>query len=121
MGSPYLHHLDLREVPRGDLVFSLQLNVDFRQPADELPFLVFLPKDTGHLLLQVADDVGMHLQGYTAREGMPCRYPLTTMLRGRGRVRHPGTEAEKADLNDIFELGAGQIYKVDEPLTSLGE
>lgn len=61
---PYLHCLDLREVPRGNLVFSLQLNVDLWQPVDKLSFLVFLPKNTRHLLFQVADDVGVYLKGY---------------------------------------------------------
>lgn len=62
-GAQYLHCLDLREVPRRNLVFSLQLNVDFWQPVDKLSFLVFLSKNTGHLLFQVADDVGVYLKG----------------------------------------------------------
>lgn len=64
MGSQYLHGLDLGEVPGGNLVLPLQLDVDFWQPADELSLLVFLSKYAGHLLLQVADDVGMYLKGY---------------------------------------------------------
>lgn len=63
MCAQYLHCLDLREVPRRNLVFSLQLNVDFWQPVDKLSFLVFLSKNTRHLLFQVADDVGMYLKG----------------------------------------------------------
>lgn len=64
MGPLYLHCLDLGEVPCRNLVFSLQLNVDFWQPADKLSLLVFFSKYTWHLLLQVADDVGMYLKGY---------------------------------------------------------
>lgn len=62
--AQYLHCLDLREVPCRNLVFSLQLNVDFWQPADKLSLLVVLSKYTRHLLLQVADDVGVYLQRY---------------------------------------------------------
>lgn len=59
----YLHCLDLREVPCRNLVFSLQLKVDFREPVDKFSLLVFLSKHIWHLLLQVADDVGMYLKG----------------------------------------------------------
>lgn len=62
MGFQYLHCLDLREVACRNLVFSLQLNVDFWQSADKLSLFVFLPKYTRHLFLQVADDVGMYLK-----------------------------------------------------------
>lgn len=63
MRAQYLHSLDLREVSGRNLVFSLQLDVDFWQSADKLSLLVFLSKYTRHLLLQVADDVGMYLKG----------------------------------------------------------
>ena len=64
IGSQYLHCLDLWEVPGRNLVFSLQLKVDFWQSADKLSLLVFLSEYTWHFLLQVADDVGMYLKGY---------------------------------------------------------
>lgn len=62
-GSQYLHGLDLREVPRRNLVFSLQLNIDFWKPVDKFSLLIFFSKHIGHFLLQVADDVGMYLRG----------------------------------------------------------
>lgn len=63
-GSQYLHGFDLREVPRRNLVLSLQLNVDFWKPEDKFPLLTFFSKYVWHFLLQIADDVGMYLGGY---------------------------------------------------------
>ena len=64
--AQYLHCLDFWEVPGRNLVFSLQLKVDFWQSADKLSLLVFLSEYTRHLPLQVADNVGMYLKGYTS-------------------------------------------------------
>lgn len=73
MGFQYLHCLDFWEVPGRNLVFSLQLKVDFWQSADKLSLLVFLSEYTRHLLLQVADNVGMYLKGYTVSKDMLFR------------------------------------------------
>lgn len=62
--SQYLHGLDLREVPCRNLVFSLQLNIDFWKPEDKFSLLIFFSKHIWHFLLQIADDVGMDLRGY---------------------------------------------------------
>lgn len=64
MSSQYLHCLDFWEVPGRNLVFSLQLKIDFWQSADKLSLLVFLSEYAWHLLLQMADNVGMDLKGY---------------------------------------------------------
>lgn len=43
------------------MMLQLNLGEDDGQLEDQLLLLVFLPKHGGHLLLQVADDVGVNL------------------------------------------------------------
>lgn len=57
----YLHLGDVGEVSGADVVLSLQDGVDLRQPHDQLLLLLLPSKQRRHLLLQVADDVGVHL------------------------------------------------------------
>lgn len=57
----YLHPLQVGEVPRGDLVFSLNPAIDLSQVVHQFFLFGVLPKHRGHLLLQGADDVGMDL------------------------------------------------------------
>ena len=61
-GQGYLHLGDVGEVSRADVVLSLQDGVDLWQAHDKLLLLLLPPKQRGHLLLQVADDVGVYLQ-----------------------------------------------------------
>lgn len=73
-GSPsHLHLLEFRKVSRGDLMFPLYLQVRLSQVGDQFLLLVLLPKHTGHLLLQRADDVGMDLD-----KGSKVTQPLET-------------------------------------------
>ena len=57
----HLHLGDVGEVPGGDLVLLLDAMVDLRQVGDKLLLLPVLPEHRRHLLLQRADDVGLHL------------------------------------------------------------
>jgi hypothetical protein len=54
-------------------MFPLYLQVRLSQVGDQLLLLVLLPKHTGHLLLQRADDVGMDLD-----KGSKVTQPLET-------------------------------------------
>lgn len=57
----YLHPLQVGEVPRGDLVFSLNPAIDLSQVVHQFFLFGVFPKHRGHLLLQGADDIGMDL------------------------------------------------------------
>lgn len=61
MLSMYLHFRQLREIPRGYLMFFFNLCIDFTQVSDELLFLILFPKHVWHFFLQSTDDVGMDL------------------------------------------------------------
>lgn len=43
------------------MVLPLEHEVDLRQASDQLLLLLLLPEERRHLLLQVTDDVSMHL------------------------------------------------------------
>ena len=49
------------EVSRRNVVLQLDLGENHWQLVDQIFLLIVLPEDGGHLLLQVADDVGMDL------------------------------------------------------------
>src|SRR6218665_1864306 len=57
----FLHPTQVREVARRDLMLVLDLGKNVAEVVNELALPVFLAEDGGHLLLQTADDVGMHL------------------------------------------------------------
>lgn len=57
----HLHLGDVGEVSRRDVVLPLEHEVDLRQASDQLLLLLLLPEERRHLLLQVTDDVSMHL------------------------------------------------------------
>ena len=61
--ASHLHLLAVREVAGRYVMLQLNLGKDDGQLEDQLLFLVLLPKHGGHLLLQVADDVGVNLWG----------------------------------------------------------
>ena len=69
LSKPHLHLGDVGEVSRADVMLPLQDGVDLRQPHDQLLLLLLPPKKRRHLLLQVADDVSVHLPGTKAPEG----------------------------------------------------
>lgn len=58
----YLHLADVGEVSGADVMLSLQDGVDLWQPHYQLLLLLLPSKEGGHLLLQVADDVSVHLE-----------------------------------------------------------
>lgn len=62
-------------------MLELDLSEDDRQLGDELLLLVVLPKDGGHLPLQVADDVRMDLAG-REEPVMRCSLILTLLRLG---------------------------------------
>lgn len=58
----YLHLVDVGEISGADVMLSLQDGVDLWQSHDQLLLLLLPSEESGHLLLQVADDVGVHLE-----------------------------------------------------------
>lgn len=56
-----LHLGTVRKISRGNVVLQLDLGEDDWQLVDQILFLIVLPEDRRHLLLQVTDYVSMNL------------------------------------------------------------
>lgn len=63
-------------------MLPLQDGVDLRQPHDQLLLLLLSPEQRRHLLLQVADDVGVHLGGGKQREALSEKKRNMNLLPG---------------------------------------
>lgn len=98
----YLHLLEIGEVSRGDLVFSLNAAVDLSQTVNQLLLLALLPKHTGHLLFQRADDIGMDLTGHRAVHSL---LSVDCLLRlSRAEKNHSYTASSNTGLGPIQGL-----------------
>lgn len=58
----HLHLGNVGEISRADVMLSLQDAVNLGQTHDQLLLLLLTSKQRRHLLLQIADDVSVHLE-----------------------------------------------------------